>query len=160
MARRLLKAAEWSVERALDMFYASGDTTTGGGQITTGGHVAKAQRPRSRDGTVSPVFDEKAVAALFDRYQGITVLVVKLFSQCECTDAHGYSPTRLRPDPAEQLILAEGTEALCTDLAVEPSDIVTIVLANHLGATRMCEFPREGWLAGWRKLGYARKVRV
>ncbi|KAI9363470.1 Cullin binding-domain-containing protein [Zopfochytrium polystomum] len=38
-------------------------------------------------------------------------------------------------------------------LGVDPADVVTLVLAWHLKCENMCEFGREGWIAGWTALG-------
>ena len=56
-------------------------------------------------------------------------------------------------DSQEDLILVEGTELLCQDLQVDPTDVVVLVLAWHLGCENMCEFTRKGWIQGWTKLG-------
>ncbi|KAJ3332900.1 DCN1-like protein 2 [Blyttiomyces sp. JEL0837] len=55
-------------------------------------------------------------------------------------------------DPDDNIIGVEGTEALCNDLEVDPTDVVTLVLAYYLKCENMCEFKREGWIAGWTKL--------
>ena len=59
-------------------------------------------------------------------------------------------------DPHEDLILLEGTEQICTDLGVDPTDIVVLILARHLEAEEMCEFHRKGWMKGWSFLRYER----
>ncbi|KAJ3055166.1 DCN1-like protein 1 [Rhizophlyctis rosea] len=69
--------------------------------------------------------NQSAISALFDKYK----------------------------DPEEDAILLEGTEALCNDLNVDPTDVVTLVLAYHLQCERMCDFRRKGWMEGWTKLG-------
>ncbi|KAH6572114.1 hypothetical protein BASA50_001105 [Batrachochytrium salamandrivorans] len=56
-------------------------------------------------------------------------------------------------DPEEDAILLEGTEALCRDLALDPADVVVLVLAFHLKCENMCEFTRSGWQNGWLALG-------
>jgi DCN1-like protein 1/2 len=57
-------------------------------------------------------------------------------------------------DPEERdLILVEGTEMLCQDLQVDPTDVVVLVLAWHLKCENMCEFKRDGWIKGWTELG-------
>jgi DCN1-like protein 1/2 len=58
-------------------------------------------------------------------------------------------------DPEEKdLILVEGTEQLCLDLQVDPTDVVVLVLAWHLKCENMCEFKRDGWITGWTELGW------
>ncbi|KAI8846793.1 hypothetical protein BC829DRAFT_345800, partial [Chytridium lagenaria] len=51
-------------------------------------------------------------------------------------------------DSDEGLIGLEGTEKLCEVLDIDPSDIVTLVLAWHLKCEKPCEFKKEGWLHG------------
>ncbi|ORZ33216.1 Cullin binding-domain-containing protein [Catenaria anguillulae PL171] len=74
--------------------------------------------------------DLHALTALFDKYK------------------------RLSPDHAdEDIISVEGTEQLCQDLGVDPSDVVMLAVAYSLGCPSMCNFPRNGWVQGWSKLG-------
>ncbi|KAJ3196974.1 DCN1-like protein 2 [Irineochytrium annulatum] len=56
-------------------------------------------------------------------------------------------------EEGEDHIGIEGTEKLCEALGVEPSDVVTLVLAWHLKCERMCDFRLPGWVEGWKKLG-------
>jgi DCN1-like protein 1/2 len=53
----------------------------------------------------------------------------------------------------QDLIAAEGTERLVTDLGLDPSDVVTIVLSWHLKCPTMCEFSRDGFRKGCKELG-------
>ncbi|TPX63594.1 hypothetical protein SpCBS45565_g06493 [Spizellomyces sp. 'palustris'] len=69
--------------------------------------------------------DQRKLSALFDKYK----------------------------DPDEDAILVDGTESLCNDLEVDPTDVVTLVLAWHLQSPRMCDFRRKGWMEGWTNLG-------
>ncbi|KAJ1341248.1 hypothetical protein BSLG_004183 [Batrachochytrium salamandrivorans] len=39
------------------------------------------------------------------------------------------------------------------DLALDPADVVVLVLAFHLKCENMCEFTRSGWQNGWLALG-------
>ncbi|RKP26741.1 hypothetical protein SYNPS1DRAFT_21557 [Syncephalis pseudoplumigaleata] len=48
-------------------------------------------------------------------------------------------------------ILLEGTERYCADLEVAPDDVLMLVIATHLKA-KMCEFPRQTFIQGWREL--------
>lgn len=52
------------------------------------------------------------------------------------------------------VILVEGTELLCQDLQVDPTDRVVLSLAWHLKCEAMCEFKRQGWMDGWSELQY------
>ncbi|ORY06092.1 hypothetical protein K493DRAFT_296167 [Basidiobolus meristosporus CBS 931.73] len=61
-------------------------------------------------------------------------------------------------DPDEDAILVEGTERLCNDLEVDPTDVVMLVVAWHLNAERMCEFKRKGFVDGWAALGFFSKA--
>ncbi|KAI9189122.1 Scaffold-type E3 ligase [Blastocladiella emersonii ATCC 22665] len=56
-------------------------------------------------------------------------------------------------DADDGIIGVEGTEQLCEDLGVDPSDVVMLSVAYMLQCPHMCEFTRAGWTAGWSKLG-------
>lgn len=56
-------------------------------------------------------------------------------------------------DPNEDSILAEGMGRFCEDLAVDPSDIVMLVLSWYLNAKTMCEYTRDEFIGGLAKLG-------
>jgi DCN1-like protein 1/2 len=58
-------------------------------------------------------------------------------------------------DADADVIAFDGTQALCDDLGVAPDDVVLLVLAFELGSPRLGEWPRKGWLDGWRALGCA-----
>ncbi|KAL1925284.1 uncharacterized protein VTP21DRAFT_167 [Calcarisporiella thermophila] len=55
-------------------------------------------------------------------------------------------------EPDEDAILVDGMVRYCNDLDVDPVDIVMLVIAYHLEATKMCEFKRSGFIRGWAKL--------
>lgn len=55
-------------------------------------------------------------------------------------------------DPAEPMILVDGTERLCQDLGVDPSDIVTLVIAWKCGCREMCEWTEEEFVQGLRAM--------
>ncbi len=44
------------------------------------------------------------------------------------------------------MIGIDGVESLCKDLEVDPADKVMLVMAYHLGAQKMAEFTRDGWI--------------
>ncbi|CAN7001792.1 unnamed protein product [Brassica rapa subsp. trilocularis] len=56
-------------------------------------------------------------------------------------------------DPYSDMILAEGISVLCSDLQVEPQDIVTLVLSWHMNAATACEFTKEEFFGGLQALG-------
>ncbi|CAF2101885.1 BnaA05g26410D [Brassica napus] len=56
-------------------------------------------------------------------------------------------------DPYSDMILAEGISVLCSDLQVEPQDIVTLVLSWHMNAATACEFSKEEFFGGLHALG-------
>eukprot|EP00899_Mesostigma_viride_P019837 jgi/Mesvir1/27855/Mv07524-RA.1 len=49
-------------------------------------------------------------------------------------------------------ILVDGVTQLCEDLEVEPSDVVMLVLSWHMKAETMCEYSKEEFIGGLRKL--------
>ncbi|KAJ3217463.1 DCN1-like protein 1 [Dinochytrium kinnereticum] len=90
-----------------------------------------------RKETVAPV-DQLKLQALFDQFKG---------SQVFCQAG------LIAIDPDVDAIGIEGTEQLCEALEVDPTDIVTLVLAWHLKCENACEFKRDGWIQGWTALG-------
>jgi hypothetical protein len=60
----------------------------------------------------------------------------------------------------DNLILVEGTEQFCAALDVDPTDVVVLVMAWHLKAERMCEFTRDGFVQGWKELGYGHHIDI
>ena len=55
-------------------------------------------------------------------------------------------------DEAEDAILAEGMEKFCTDLGVDPTEFVVLVLAWKFEASQMCRFTKEEFLNGCQKM--------
>jgi len=53
----------------------------------------------------------------------------------------------------EEQIGPEGIEQLCKDIGVDPEDVLVLVLAWHLNATRMGFFSKEEFINGLQKLG-------
>lgn len=51
--------------------------------------------------------------------------------------------------------LGAGVGCFCQDLAVDPSDIVTLVISWHFSAATMCEFSKDEFLQGMEELGCA-----
>ena len=47
----------------------------------------------------------------------------------------------------------DGVGQFCSDLGIEPTDVVMLILSWHLQAVRMCEFTRPQFLDGMTKLG-------
>ncbi|KAF8890759.1 Cullin binding-domain-containing protein [Infundibulicybe gibba] len=60
---------------------------------------------------------------------------------CWCTDSEA------------QEITVDGTLRLCEDLEVDPEDVVLLAVAYELKSPRVGEWGRDGWVAGWKKLG-------
>lgn len=57
--------------------------------------------------------------------------------------------------PGETVIGPEGTERMCRDLGVDPSDIAILVFAWRCGAKEMCEWSEEEFCSGLRAFGSA-----
>ncbi|XP_061996414.1 uncharacterized protein LOC133714308 [Rosa rugosa] len=55
-------------------------------------------------------------------------------------------------DPHEEMIMAEGISRLCTDLDVDPQDIVMLVMSWHMKAATMCEFSKQEFFNGLKAL--------
>ncbi|XP_047334778.1 DCN1-like protein 2 [Impatiens glandulifera] len=56
-------------------------------------------------------------------------------------------------DPYADMILVDGITLLCTDLQVDPQDIVMLVLSWHMEAAIMCEFSKQEFIGGLQALG-------
>ena len=54
-------------------------------------------------------------------------------------------------DSREDAILVEGMEKYCIDLEVDPTDVVMLVMAYKMNATKMCEFKRDSFVSFWSK---------
>ncbi|KAF8048232.1 hypothetical protein N665_2598s0004 [Sinapis alba] len=98
-ALQALKASDWQIEAAFDVFY-------------------RQPQPKSNG-------DLRRLEELYNRYK----------------------------DPFSDMIQAEGISILCSDLQVEPQDIVTLVLSWHMNAATACEFSREEFFGGLQALG-------
>lgn len=53
----------------------------------------------------------------------------------------------------DDIISIDGTIRLCSDLCVDPEDVVLLAVAYELKAPGVGEFTRAGWREGWRALG-------
>ncbi|XP_057460390.1 uncharacterized protein LOC130750907 isoform X2 [Actinidia eriantha] len=56
-------------------------------------------------------------------------------------------------DPYVDMILADGITLLCSDLQVDPQDIVMLVLSWHMKAATMCEFSKQEFFGCLQALG-------
>ncbi|XP_078485531.1 DCN1-like protein 3 [Ciona intestinalis] len=71
---------------------------------------------------------------------------------------HPYDPAnveilfRMYKDDVEDLILADGVERLCSDLEVDPTEFVVLVLAWKLKASTMCRFTRDEFISGCQEM--------
>ncbi|XP_038682296.1 DCN1-like protein 2 [Tripterygium wilfordii] len=99
VALQVLKASDWHLEGAFDMFYS-----------------------RSQIQTLT---DTRHLEELYNRYK----------------------------DPYLDMILADGISLLCSDLQVDPQDIVTLVVSWHMKAAAMCEFSKQEFVGGLQSLG-------
>jgi len=50
-------------------------------------------------------------------------------------------------------ITVDGTMELCGDMGVDPEDVVLLAVAYELKSPSVGEWPRKGWLEGWKALG-------
>jgi len=101
VAAEVLKAANWSLNAAVELYFSS---------------------PRYAKG---PAVDPNLLDALFKRYS----------------------------ESGQEVILADGVVAFCEDLAVDPSDVVMLVISWRMGARHMGEFTRAEFTAGLETLG-------
>ncbi|CAM8877063.1 unnamed protein product [Rhodiola kirilowii] len=56
-------------------------------------------------------------------------------------------------DPHADMIMADGITNLCSDLQVDPQDIVMLVISWHMKAATMCEFSKQEFIGGLQSLG-------
>jgi DCN1-like protein 1/2 len=92
------------------------------------------------------------ITQLFDKYKGVCAPR----PPGRTGDSHARTAADEAPaDPTADLITFDGTQAFCDDLGVTPEDTVLLVLAYELGSPRLGEWPRKGWVDGWRSLGCA-----
>ena len=57
-------------------------------------------------------------------------------------------------EPDGDEITVSGTIQLCEDLGVDPEDVVLLAVAYELKSPRMGEWTRQGWIDGWKSIGY------
>ena len=50
-------------------------------------------------------------------------------------------------------ITVDGTLSLCSDLGVDPEDVVLLVIACELKSPCVGRWRKSGWIQGWRGLG-------
>jgi len=56
-------------------------------------------------------------------------------------------------DPEGDDITVDGTIKLCSDLGVDPEDVVLLAVAYELKAPRLAEWTKKGWTEGWKNVG-------
>ncbi|KAF2925959.1 hypothetical protein DAI22_06g091100 [Oryza sativa Japonica Group] len=56
-------------------------------------------------------------------------------------------------EPDVDMIMVEGVSQFCTDLQVDPQDIVMLVISWHMKAATMCEFTRQEFIGGLQSIG-------
>ena len=76
-------------------------------------------------GSSGPTVDAAKVAASFEKYK----------------------------EPGEETIGVTGTERFCTDLGVDPSDPVMLIICWQMRAKTMCVFTKEEWQKGFTEMG-------
>ncbi|KAF8900119.1 defective in Cullin neddylation protein 1 [Gymnopilus junonius] len=60
-------------------------------------------------------------------------------------------------DPDGEEITVNGTIKLCEDLGVDPEDVVLLAVAYELKSPHMGEWTRQGWIDGWKSIGFGMK---
>ncbi|KAK9814215.1 hypothetical protein WJX72_002410 [[Myrmecia] bisecta] len=56
-------------------------------------------------------------------------------------------------DPNSDQILAEGVGQFCSDLNVDPEDVIMLVISWHFRAATMCEYSKQEFVDGMKSLG-------
>ncbi|RZF35427.1 hypothetical protein LSTR_LSTR006971 [Laodelphax striatellus] len=98
-------------------------TTGGGHRIGRSNSERRGGGGEQKSGAVGAAADAK-IAALFDAY---------------C-------------DPSDDVIMADGIERLCSDLALSPDEFRVLLLAWKMNAGQMCRFTRDEFTSGCRDM--------
>lgn len=106
---------------------------------------------------------DRDARSYLDRNPGLDVAIDAYYSGSHSSSrqsSHGPSITsRLEKmfdqykDPHGEDIGIDGTIQLCTDLNIEPEDIVMLAIAYELKSKRLAEWHKQGWVDGWKRLG-------
>lgn len=56
-------------------------------------------------------------------------------------------------DPDSEDITIDGTIKLCTDLEVNPEDVVLLAVAYELKSPGIGQWTKAGWMEGWKNIG-------
>ena len=117
-----------------------------------------------------PKADRTKAQAFFEKYKGTRFAHTALQRPAAAPDGGpSWGPAlqqacALHPnrgtEPDEDSILVDGVGQLCSDLGIDPGDVVMLILAWHLQAVRMCEFTRSQFVDGLCKLGYGTCARA
>ncbi|KAH8077913.1 Cullin binding-domain-containing protein [Filobasidium floriforme] len=114
-ATRLLKKANYNLERAIDHFYSD----------SAAQQAAISSQLSSSSSSGKSI--EKKLGDIWESYK----------------DASSSPP----------LITIEGTMKLCEDLEIDPeNDPILFCLAADLGSKTVGEWPKDGWVKGWRTI--------
>ena len=135
----LLTVFGWSLEAAVDAFF-----TGGAGQLGS---------------SAGPAVDEAKVAEVFTKYKEPDRDEIQVSADpwiCMCTYTVP-APWRA-PPPVEDRgidvysatvgLQVSGTERFCTDLGVDPSDPIMLIICWQMRAKTMCVFTLEEWTRG------------
>jgi len=57
-------------------------------------------------------------------------------------------------DARDDDITIDGTLDLCSDLKVDPEDVALLAMAYELKSPRIGVWTRQGWIQGWKNIGY------
>ena len=135
----LLSVFGWSLEAAVDAFF------TGGA-----GHLGSS---------AGPAVDTAKVAEVFAKYKEPDGDEIQVWAEpwaCMCT----YTvPAPWRAPPSVEssgvdlcstavALQVSGTERFCTDLGVDPSDPIMLVICWQMRCKNMCVFTLEEWTRG------------
>ncbi|KAJ0100575.1 hypothetical protein Patl1_20783 [Pistacia atlantica] len=155
VAYQALKASDWNLEGAFDVFYSQPQVKT--------------------------VTDSRHLEELYNRYKGklnhLTSFFFFFSSILHSIDLNldvvGLDVVKLRifydmisqfllrrltfngvlVNPYADMIMVDGITLLCNDLQVDPQDIVMLVVSWHMKAATMCEFSKQEFIGGLQALG-------
>lgn len=81
---------------------------------------------------------------IFNKYKGVQ------FVLCCAGPLFPHAPPLDRNDDD---ITVDGTLSLCSDLGVDPEDVILLAIACELKSPCVGRWKKTGWIQGWRGLG-------
>ena len=104
--------------------------------------VALQSYMNNRENTQTPSSPD--LEKIFNKYKGVQFVLA--------APVHRFL-THPSLDRNDDDITVDGTLSLCSDLGVDPEDVVLLVIACELKSPCVGRWRKAGWIQGWRGLG-------